>query len=76
MQFHILAVFADWYVQNLAREVRKAKIARVLKGYHNNQLPIGYLRGAGGLGEPDPEEARAVRRRMSGMRRGTTRIGR
>ena len=61
LQFHILAVFADWYVQNLAREVRKAKIARVLKGYHNNQLPFGYRRGAGGVGEPDPEEARAVR---------------
>ena len=61
LQFHILAVFADWYVQNLAREVRKAKVARVLKGYHNNQLPFGYRRGAGGVGEPDPEEARAVR---------------
>jgi site-specific DNA recombinase len=61
LQFHILAVFADWYVQNLAREVRKAKVARVLKGYHNNQLPFGYRRGTGGVGEPDPEEARAVR---------------
>ncbi len=61
LEFHILAVFADWYVQNLAREVRKAKMARVLKGYHNNQLPFGYRRGANGIGEPDPETAGAVR---------------
>ncbi|MBC7226999.1 MAG: recombinase family protein [Thermoflexales bacterium] len=61
LEFHILAVFADWYVQNLAREVRKAKVSRVLKGYHNNQLPFGYRRGADGVGEPDPETAWAVR---------------
>ncbi|MCX7854740.1 MAG: recombinase family protein [Anaerolineae bacterium] len=61
LEFHILAVFADWYVQNLAREVRKAKVSRVLKGYHNNQLPFGYRRGEDGVGEPDPETAWAVR---------------
>lgn len=61
LEFHILAVFADWYVQNLAREVRKAKVSRVVKGYHNNQLPFGYRRGEDGIGEPDPATAWAVR---------------
>ncbi len=61
MQFHILAVFADWYVQNLAREVRKSKFTRVLKGLHNNQLPFGYIRGAGGVGQVVPEEGEMLR---------------
>jgi len=62
LEFHILAVFADWYVQNLAREVRKGKISRVLKGYHNNQLPFGYVKGPDGVGQAVSEEAEAIRR--------------
>lgn len=61
LQFHILAVFADWYINNLAREVRKGKVSRVLKGLHNNLLPFGYRRGADRVGEPDPATAGAVR---------------
>lgn len=62
LQFHILAVFADWYIQNLAREVRKGKRSRVLKGLHNNQLPFGYVPGEEGIGEIVPEEADWIRR--------------
>ncbi len=61
LQFHILAVFADWYINNLAREVRKGKISRILKGLHNNLLPFGYRSGADGVAEPDSETAEAVR---------------
>ncbi|HEY77163.1 MAG TPA: hypothetical protein G4O00_13485 [Thermoflexia bacterium] len=62
LHFHILAVFADWYVENLAREVRKGKISRVRKGLHNNQLPFGYVKGPDGVGQVVPEEAEIIRR--------------
>jgi len=61
LQFHVLAVFADWYIQNLAREVRKGKLGRVLKGEHNNQVPFGYVRNEQGKLEIVPEEGEALR---------------
>ncbi len=57
LQFHILAVFADWYLRNLSRETKKGKLARVLKGLHNNQPPWGYVKGPNGVPVPVPEEA-------------------
>lgn len=60
LQFRILAVFADWYLSNLARETRKGKQARVLKGKHNNQLPFGYVKGPDGIGQLVPAEAAAI----------------
>ena len=59
LQFHILAVFADWYLRNLSRETKKGKLSRVLKGQHNNQPPIGYLVDKGVV-QPDPDSAEAV----------------
>jgi len=57
LQFHILAVFADWYLRNLSRETKKGKLSRVLKGLHNNQPPWGYVKGENGIPVPVPEEA-------------------
>ncbi len=62
LQFHILAVFADWYLRNLSRETKKGKLARVLKGLHNNQPPIGYRVGPEGVAQPVPEEAAVIRK--------------
>ncbi|RLC75542.1 MAG: hypothetical protein DRI61_14725, partial [Chloroflexi bacterium] len=61
LQFHVLAVFADWYLQNLARETRKGKLARVLKGLPNNRLPFGYIKGPDGIAKIVPEEAEVIR---------------
>ena len=57
LQFHILAVFADWYLRNLSRETKKGKLSRVLKGLHNNQPPWGYVKGENGIPAPVSEEA-------------------
>lgn len=32
LHFHILAVFADWYLKNLARETKKGKFSRLVSG--------------------------------------------
>ena len=60
LQFHILAVFADWYLRNLSRETRKGKYARVLKGKHNNQPPIGYQVDEEGVATAVPEIAELI----------------
>jgi hypothetical protein len=57
----VLAVFADWYLQNLSRETSKGKLGRVLKGEHNNQPPFGYIKGADGKLHIVPEEGEALR---------------
>ncbi len=61
LEFHVLAVFADWYLQNLSRETSKGKLGRVLKGEHNNQPPFGYIKGADGKLHIVPEEGEALR---------------
>ena len=60
LQFHILAMFADWYLRNLSRETKKGKLERVLKGRHNNQPPFGYVATAGGVAEADPRVAPVI----------------
>ena len=70
LEFHILAVFADWYLQNLAREVSKGKLGRVLKGEHNNQLPFGYLKTPDGKLAIVPDEGAALREAFEGYAAG------
>ena len=60
--FHMLAVFAQWYIDNLSAETKKGKRQRVLKGLYNGQLPFGYVRGPDGRAQVVPEEAEVVRR--------------
>jgi DNA invertase Pin-like site-specific DNA recombinase len=60
-KFHMLAVFAQWYIDNLAAETRKGKKQRVLNGLHNGRLPFGYVKVEGQAhGEVVPEEAEII----------------
>jgi len=61
LHFHILAVFADWYLKNLPRETKKGKFSRIVAGKANNQLPFGYVQDASGNAVVVEEEAKAVR---------------
>ena len=40
----VVAVFSQLYVENLSTETVKGKHQRVLKGFHNNTVPFGYVR--------------------------------
>ncbi len=41
----VLAAFAQWYIDNLAAEVRKGKRERARQGLWNSAYPWGYCRG-------------------------------
>lgn len=60
--FHMLAVFAQWYIDNLSAETKKGKKQRALKGLYNGQLPFGYTRSPDGTARIVPEEAKVVRK--------------
>jgi site-specific DNA recombinase len=60
LHFHILAVFADWYLKNLARETKKGKFSRIVSGKSNNQLPFGYVQDTAGNAIVVEEEAKAI----------------
>jgi len=59
--FHILAVFAQWYSDNLSAETKKGKQQRALEGKYNGRLPFGYRKGPEGLAVVVPEEAEVIR---------------
>ncbi len=61
LHFHILAVFADWYLKNLTRETKKGKFSRIVAGKANNQLPFGYIQDSAGNAVQVESEAAAVR---------------
>ncbi len=58
--FHMLAVFAQWYIDNLSAEISKGKKQRALKGLHNGRLPFGYLKSDSGVARIVPEEGEVV----------------
>ena len=63
MFFHMMAVFAQWYLENLSAETTKGKYERVRKGLHNGRLPFGY--SIGGEKKPAvvvPAEAAIVKK--------------
>ena len=60
LHFHILAVFADWYLKNLTRETKKGKFSRIVSGKANNQLPFGYLQDEAGNAAVVDVEAKAI----------------
>lgn len=60
-KFHMLAVFAQWYLDNLSEETKKGKQQRALKGQYNGRLPFGYRPSESGVAEVVPEEAELVR---------------
>lgn len=61
-QFHMLAVFAQWYIDNLSAETKKGKKQRALKGLYNGRLPFGYVKDESGVAQVVPEEAEIIRR--------------
>ncbi|MCX6082198.1 MAG: recombinase family protein [Chloroflexi bacterium] len=61
LHFHILAVFADWYLKNLTRETKKGKFSRIVSGKANNQLPFGYIQDAAGNAIIVEDEAKAIK---------------
>jgi DNA invertase Pin-like site-specific DNA recombinase len=62
MFFRMMAVFAQWYLENLSAETVKGKMERVKKGKHNGRLAFGYTPGPIGIAVQVPDEADAVRR--------------
>ncbi len=61
-KFHMLAVFAQWYLDNLSEETKKGKKQRALKGQYNGRLPFGYRPTESGVAEVVPEEAAWVQK--------------
>lgn len=59
MFFRMMAVFAQWYLENLSAETIKGKKERARKGQYNGHLPFGY-RLQNGVGTPVPAESAAV----------------
>lgn len=42
--FRMMAVFAQWYLENLSAEVVKGKMEMARRGVHNGRLPFGYVK--------------------------------
>ena len=42
--FRMMAVFAQWYLENLSAEVVKGKMEMARRGVHNGRLPFGYIK--------------------------------
>ena len=42
--FHMMATFAQWYLENLSQEVVKGKSEMARKGIHNGRVPFGYVK--------------------------------
>jgi len=60
-KFHMLAVFAQWYIDNLSAETTKGKRERALSGCYNGRLPFGYVRGEkNGDADIVPEEGAVI----------------
>jgi len=58
----MLGIFAQWYRENLAEEVRKGMSQRTKKGLHNVTVPLyGYDRTKDGQLVVKPDEAKWVR---------------
>lgn len=70
-KFHMLAVFAQWYLDNLSEETKKGKKQRALKGLYNGRLPFGYRPSESGIAEVVPEEAELVRKAFEAYASGT-----
>ena len=59
--FGLLALFAEYYSENLGLETKKGKAERKAKGLHNGLVPFGYRSEAGGVAEPHPDTAAGAR---------------
>ena len=57
MFFRMMAVFAQWYLENLSAETVKGKQERAHKGLHNGRVPFGYQVSENRVAQLVPEEA-------------------
>lgn len=62
MFFRMMAVFAQWYLENLSAETVKGKQERARKGLHNGRVPFGYQVGEHRVAELVPDEAAILRK--------------
>lgn len=58
--FRMMAIFAQWYLENLSAEAVKGKDEMFRQGIHNGALPFGYTKNDQGQVEIVPEEAEAI----------------
>lgn len=58
--FRMMAIFAQWYLENLSAEAVKGKEEMFRQGIHNGAPPFGYIKNENGQIEIVPEEANAV----------------
>jgi site-specific DNA recombinase len=59
--FGLLALFAEYYSENLGVETKKGKTERRAKGLHNGLVPFGYRSEAGSMAEPHPDTSDGAR---------------
>ena len=58
MFFRMMAVFAQWYLENLSAETVKGKRERAKQGLHNGRVPFGYALSADNrVAQVVPDEA-------------------
>ena len=71
MVFHMMAVFAQWYLENLSAETVKGKHERSIKGLHNGRVSFGYIKVLGTkIAQLEPLAAAAVRKAFEMYRSG------
>jgi site-specific DNA recombinase len=60
--FHMMAAFAQWYLENLSQEVVKGKEEMARKGIHNGRIPFGYEKDLKGKINIVPGEAESIQK--------------
>src|SRR5829696_5531571 len=68
----MLALFAQFYSDNLGQEVSKGKRERRAQGLYNGLLPFGYRKGADGVPELDPATHQGLVTAFEGYANGKT----
>ena len=59
--FRMMALFAQWYLENLSAEVVKGKMEMARRGIHNGRLPFGYIKNNDGKVVIVEGEAKVIR---------------
>lgn len=58
--FRMMALFAQWYLENLSSEVVKGKMEMARRGIHNGRLPFGYIKNNEGKVVIVEDEAKVI----------------
>lgn len=57
----MMALFAQWYLENLSAEVVKGKMEMARRGIHNGRLPFRYIKDNGGKVVIVDDESKVIR---------------